>query len=124
LTARDLQRAHHQWFKGKSLDESCPIGPCVVTPDETGDPQSLAIALRLNGDVMQKSDTSQMIFSIARLIAELSAGLTLEAGDVIATGTPDGVGFARTPPRFLRDGDVLEVEIERVGVLRNVVAIS
>jgi 2-keto-4-pentenoate hydratase/2-oxohepta-3-ene-1,7-dioic acid hydratase in catechol pathway len=124
LTARDLQRAHLQWFKGKSLDESCPIGPCIVSPDELGDAQALAIELRLNGATMQKSNTSQMIFPIARLIAELSKGMTLEPGDVIATGTPDGVGFARTPPAFLQDGDVVEVDVERIGVLRNRIAIS
>jgi len=106
LTARDLQRAHGQWFKGKSLDESCPIGPWIVTPEEIGDP------------------ASAMIFSIPRLIAELSKGMTLLPGDVIATGTPEGVGFARNPPEFLEDGDVLEVEIERIGVLRNVISIE
>ncbi|MGR4065775.1 MAG: fumarylacetoacetate hydrolase family protein [Vulcanimicrobiaceae bacterium] len=124
LTARDLQRAHLQWFKGKSLDESCPIGPWIADGREIDDAQSLAIGLRLNGVAMQSSNTSQMIFPIARLIAELSKGMTLEPGDVIATGTPDGVGFARTPPRFLQNGDVVEVEIERIGRLRNVIAIS
>ena len=124
LTARDLQRAHLQWFKGKSLDDSCPIGPCIVSADEIGNAQALEIALRLNGAMMQKSNTSQMIFPIARLIAELSKGMTLEPGDVIATGTPDGVGFARTPPQFLHDGDVVEVDIEGIGVLRNRIAIA
>src|SRR5579862_4860150 len=124
VTARDLQRDHGQWFKGKSLDDACPIGPWIVTPDETGDPQTLDIAFRLNGEEKQRSNTSQMIFPIARLIAELSRGMTLLPGDVIATGTPAGVGFARTPPEFLRDGDVMEVEIERIGVLRNRIAIA
>jgi 2-keto-4-pentenoate hydratase/2-oxohepta-3-ene-1,7-dioic acid hydratase in catechol pathway len=124
LTARDLQRRHGQWFKGKSLDESSPIGPWIVTPDEIGDPQSLRIALRRNGVEKQRSNTSQMIFSVACIIAELSNGMTLLPGDVIATGTPEGVGFARTPPEFLSDGDVLEVEIERIGVLRNSIAIQ
>jgi 2,4-didehydro-3-deoxy-L-rhamnonate hydrolase len=124
LTARDLQRAHGQWFKGKSLDGTCPIGPWIVTPEELGDPQSLELRLRRNGTEKQHSSTSQMIFSVARLIAELSKGLTLLPGDVIATGTPEGVGFARTPPEFLADGDVLEVDIERIGVLRNTLRIA
>jgi len=124
LTARDLQRAHGQWFKGKSLDESCPIGPWIVTPEEIGDPASLELRLRRNGVEQQHSNTSAMIFSIPRLIAELSKGMTLLPGDVIATGTPEGVGFARNPPEFLEDGDVLEVEIERIGVLRNVISIE
>jgi 2-keto-4-pentenoate hydratase/2-oxohepta-3-ene-1,7-dioic acid hydratase in catechol pathway len=124
LTARDLQRAHGQWFKGKSLDHSCPIGPWIVTPEETGDPQSLELRLRRNGIEKQHSNTSKMIFPIARLIAELSKGMTLLPGDVIATGTPEGVGFARTPPEFLADGDVLEVEIDRIGILRNTIRIE
>ncbi|HKE36587.1 MAG TPA: fumarylacetoacetate hydrolase family protein [Candidatus Baltobacteraceae bacterium] len=124
VTARDLQRAHGQWFKGKSLDNSCPIGPWIVTPEELGDPQGLAIRFRRNGVEKQHSNTAQMIFRIPRLIAELSKGMTLLPGDVIATGTPEGVGFARTPPEFLADGDVMEVDIEGIGVLRNVVAIA
>ncbi len=124
LTARDLQRRHGQWFKGKSLDESCPIGPWIVTPEEIGDSQSLQLSLRLNGTQKQHANTSDMIFKLPRLIAELSKGMTLLPGDVIATGTPEGVGFARNPPEFLADGDVLEVEIERIGVLRNVVRIE
>lgn len=124
VTARDLQRRHGQWFKGKSLDDSCPLGPWIVTPDEIGDPQALTICFRLNGIEKQRADTSQMIFPVARLIAELSTGMTLLPGDVIATGTPAGVGFARTPPEFLADGDVMEVEIEGIGVLRNAVAIT
>jgi 2,4-didehydro-3-deoxy-L-rhamnonate hydrolase len=123
VTARDLQREHVQWFKGKSLDHTCPLGPWIVSADEIGDPQDLDIAFRLNGAEKQRSNTSQMIFAIPRLIAELSKGMTLLPGDVIATGTPEGVGFARTPPEFLRDGDVMEVDIERIGVLRNVVRI-
>ncbi len=115
VTARDLQREHGQWFKGKSLDESCPIGPWIVTPEEIGDPQTLAIALAVNGIEKQHSNTAEMIFPVARLIAELSKGMTLLPGDVIATGTPEGVGFARTPPEFFADGDVLEITIERIG---------
>jgi 2,4-diketo-3-deoxy-L-fuconate hydrolase len=124
VTARDLQRAHGQWFKGKSLDATCPLGPWIVTPDEVGDAQSLQILFRLNGVEKQRSSTAAMIFPIPRLISELSLGMTLLPGDVIATGTPQGVGFARNPPEFLSDGDVMEVEIERIGVLRNTVSIA
>ncbi len=123
VTARDLQRAHVQWFKGKSLDDCAPMGPWIVSTDEIGDPQALEIAFRLNGVEKQHSTTSNMIFRIPRLIAELSKGMTLEPGDVIATGTPEGVGFARTPPEFLRDGDVMEVDIEKIGVLKNRISI-
>ena len=123
VTARDVQRAHLQWFKGKSLDDGAPIGPWIVTPEELGDPQALEIAFRLNGVEKQHSNTNQMIFRIPRLIAELSKGMTLLPGDVIATGTPEGVGFARTPPEFLKNGDVMEIEISGIGVLRNTVAI-
>ncbi|MEO6913775.1 MAG: fumarylacetoacetate hydrolase family protein [Candidatus Baltobacteraceae bacterium] len=124
LTARDLQRAHLQWFKGKSLDDSCPIGPWIVGKDEIPNPGQLAIELRLNGERRQCSNTAQMIFPIPRLIAELSKGMTLEPGDIIATGTPEGVGFARTPPEFLKDGDVVEIEIAKIGVLRNLIRIN
>jgi 2-keto-4-pentenoate hydratase/2-oxohepta-3-ene-1,7-dioic acid hydratase in catechol pathway len=123
VTARDLQRSHVQWFKGKSLDDCAPIGPWIVTPEELGDPHALDIAFRLNGVQKQHSSTSNMIFRIPRIIAELSRGMTLEPGDVIATGTPEGVGFARTPPEFLRNGDVMEVDISGIGVLRNTVSI-
>jgi 2-keto-4-pentenoate hydratase/2-oxohepta-3-ene-1,7-dioic acid hydratase in catechol pathway len=123
VTARDLQRNHVQWFKGKSLDDAAPMGPWIVTPDELGDPQNLAIAFRLNGVEKQRSTTAQMIFGIARLIAELSRGMTLLPGDVIASGTPEGVGFARTPPEFLKNGDVMEVDIAGIGVLRNTLSI-
>ncbi|MDQ2680409.1 MAG: fumarylacetoacetate hydrolase family protein [Candidatus Eremiobacteraeota bacterium] len=124
LTARDLQRAHLQWFKGKSLDHSCPIGPWIVGKDDLPNPGRLSIELRLNGERRQFSNTSQMIFPIPNLIAELSKGMTLEPGDIIATGTPDGVGFARTPPEFLKDGDVIEIEIAKIGVLRNLIRIT
>ncbi len=123
VSARDLQNATTQWFKGKTLDDTCPIGPWVVSADEIPDPQQLDVALRLNGEVKQQAPTSAMIFSVRRIIAYLSAGMTLEPGDVIATGTPEGVGFARNPPEFVRDGDVMEVEISRIGVLRNPVRI-
>jgi len=124
VTARDLQRSHLQWFKGKSLDHTCPIGPWIIDADDVGDPQQLEIKLRVNGVEKQHSNTSKMIFSVAKVIANLSQGLTLEAGDVIASGTPEGVGFARTPPEFLKDGDVMEVEIAKVGVLRNALKIG
>jgi 2-keto-4-pentenoate hydratase/2-oxohepta-3-ene-1,7-dioic acid hydratase in catechol pathway len=119
VTARDLQRATTQWFMGKTLDDTCPIGPWVVTPDEIGDPQKLDVTLRLNGEVKQHANTASMIFDLKRIISYVSQGLTLEPGDVIATGTPEGVGFARTPPEFMKDGDVMEVEISKIGVLRN-----
>jgi 2-keto-4-pentenoate hydratase/2-oxohepta-3-ene-1,7-dioic acid hydratase in catechol pathway len=124
VTARDLQRAHQQWFKGKSLDATCPLGPWIVDTAALPDPQNLAIALRVGGVTRQHSNTKAMIFPIPRIIAELSKGMTLEPGDIIATGTPDGVGFAMQPPLFLADGDVMEVEIEGIGILRNAVAIS
>lgn len=124
VTARNLQREHGQWFKGKSLDSTCPIGPWIVTPEEVGDPQALEITFDLNGVQKQHSNTAKMIFSIARVISELSKGMTLLPGDVIATGTPEGVGFARTPPEFLADGDVLEVWIEKIGHLTNTVTIA
>lgn len=123
ITARDLQRAHIQWLKGKSLDESCPIGPWIVDTQEIPDPHKLHITTRVNRSRKQDSNTGQMIFRIPRLIAELSRGMTLEPGDVIATGTPDGVGFARTPPEFFADGDVVEVEIQKIGILRNTIRI-
>jgi 2-keto-4-pentenoate hydratase/2-oxohepta-3-ene-1,7-dioic acid hydratase in catechol pathway len=124
VTARDLQRAHLQWFKGKSLDDCSPYGPWIVSADEIGDPGKLEIMFRLNGVEKQHSNTSKMIFNIPRLIAELSKGMTLLPGDVLATGTPEGVGFARTPPEFLKHGDVMEVEIEKIGTLRNTVSIT
>jgi 2-keto-4-pentenoate hydratase/2-oxohepta-3-ene-1,7-dioic acid hydratase in catechol pathway len=124
VSARDLQNATTQWFKGKTLDDTCPLGPVLVTADEIDDVQNLEVSLRLNGEVKQHANTSSMIFSVARVIAYLSLGMTLEPGDIIATGTPEGVGFARTPPEFLKDGDVMEVEISKIGILRSPVAIS
>ncbi len=124
VTARDLQKDHGQWFKGKSLDDSCPIGPWIVTADEIGDPQTLAIAMRVDGEIKQSSNTAEMIFGVRRIIADLSRGMTLEPGDVIATGTPDGVGMARTPPEYLRDGSIMEVEIAKIGTLRSTVAMG
>jgi 2-keto-4-pentenoate hydratase/2-oxohepta-3-ene-1,7-dioic acid hydratase in catechol pathway len=124
ISARDLQNATTQWFMGKTLDDTCPLGPWVVTADEIADPQQLDVELRLNGTVKQHASTSSMIFPIRRIIAYVSQGTTLEPGDVIATGTPEGVGFARTPPEFMQDGDVVEVEVSKIGVLRNRVAIA
>jgi 2-keto-4-pentenoate hydratase/2-oxohepta-3-ene-1,7-dioic acid hydratase in catechol pathway len=118
---RDLQRRHGgQWMKGKSLDGSCPMGPWIVTADEV-DPDNLRVTCRVNGVVKQDSNTKHLYFKLPRLIADLSAGQTLEAGDIISTGTPEGVGFARTPPEFLKPGDLLETEIENLGVMRNTI---
>jgi 2-keto-4-pentenoate hydratase/2-oxohepta-3-ene-1,7-dioic acid hydratase in catechol pathway len=121
ITARDLQQRHTQWFKGKSLDGSCPMGPVVVTADEFGDPQNKRISLRVNGVAKQDARTSDMIFTVATIIEWLSKGLTLEPGDIIATGTPEGVGMGRTPQEWLQDGDIVETEVESIGALRNVV---
>jgi 2-keto-4-pentenoate hydratase/2-oxohepta-3-ene-1,7-dioic acid hydratase in catechol pathway len=119
VTARDLQTGHTQWFKGKSLDGSCPMGPVVVTADEFGDPQSKRVQCRVNGVSKQDATTADMIFPIDVIIESLSRGLTLEPGDVIATGTPEGVGMGRTPQEFLADGDIVETEVEGIGVMRN-----
>ena len=117
VTARDLQQRHGQWFRGKSLDTFCPMGPVLVTADEIPDPQALAISLRVNGQVRQQSHTSKMIFPVAQCIEVLSLAMTLLPGDIIATGTPDGVGAATG--NFLRPGDRVEAEIEGIGVLAN-----
>jgi 2-keto-4-pentenoate hydratase/2-oxohepta-3-ene-1,7-dioic acid hydratase in catechol pathway len=119
LSARDLQNQHLQWHKGKSLDGFCPMGPSVVTADEFGDPQRKQLRLRVNGVVKQDSTTADMIFPVDQIVEWLSKGLTLQPGDIIATGTPEGVGMGRTPPEFLRDGDIVETEIEGIGILRN-----
>jgi 2-keto-4-pentenoate hydratase/2-oxohepta-3-ene-1,7-dioic acid hydratase in catechol pathway len=119
VSARDFQFADGQWVRGKSLDTFCPVGPWIVTTDELPDPQSLPLRCRVNGEVVQDSSTKQMVFSVAELVSFISAWITLEAGDVIATGTPSGVGFGRKPPRFLADGDEVVVEIEGIGALSN-----
>ena len=119
VSARDLQKSHLQWFKGKSLDGFCPMGPVVVTADEFGDPQQKRITLRLNGETRQDSTTANMIFPIDVTIESLSKGMTLEPGDIIATGTPEGVGLGRTPPEYMKDGDVMETEIEGIGAMKN-----
>ena len=120
VTARDLQKRHGQWFKGKSLDTFCPMGPVLVTADEIPDPQALAVAMRINGETRQSSHTSKMIFPVDECIAVLSAGFTLLPGDVIATGTPEGVGAALGT--FLAAGDTMEAEVEGIGVLTNTIA--
>ncbi len=120
ITARDIQRRHGgQYFKGKGLDGSCPIGPYIVTADAISDPQALSIGLTVNGEQRQNGMTSDMIFDIPTLIASLSEGLTLEPGDIIATGTPSGVGYAMEPPQFLKNGDVVVCEVSEIGTLRN-----
>jgi 2-keto-4-pentenoate hydratase/2-oxohepta-3-ene-1,7-dioic acid hydratase in catechol pathway len=107
-----------QFCRGKSFDTFCPLG-ATVPASEVGDPDDLRLVTRLNGEVMQDASTSLMLFSVPKIVAELSRGMTLLPGTVILTGTPAGVGAGRTPPRFLRDGDVVEIEIERIGTLRN-----
>jgi 2-keto-4-pentenoate hydratase/2-oxohepta-3-ene-1,7-dioic acid hydratase in catechol pathway len=118
VTGRDLQRRHGQWFKGKSLDRSCPLGPWIVPADEL-DAADLAIQLWVNGEQRQSSRTSKMIFDVKEIIHQLSLGFTLLPGDVILTGTPEGVGYAMQPPQVLKDGDVVDIEIEGIGRLSN-----
>ncbi len=120
VTARDIQSGWGgQYFKGKSLDRTCPTGPWVVTPDEVEDPQRLNLFLRVNGVVKQEGSTADMIYPVDAIIEWVSRGMTLLPGTLIATGTPDGVGFARTPPEFLKPGDVMETEVQGIGLLRN-----
>jgi 2-keto-4-pentenoate hydratase/2-oxohepta-3-ene-1,7-dioic acid hydratase in catechol pathway len=120
VTARDIQSDWGgQYFKGKSLDSSCPSGPWVVTRDEVADPQSLKLQLRVNGTVKQDSSTANMIYPVDAIISWISIGMTLLPGTMVATGTPEGVGFARTPPEFIHVGDVVEAEVEGIGALRN-----
>jgi 2-keto-4-pentenoate hydratase/2-oxohepta-3-ene-1,7-dioic acid hydratase in catechol pathway len=118
MTARELQRQHGQWFKGKSLDTFCPMGPWIVHKSALKDPQRVQLICRVNGEVMQDGNTRDMIFDIPTTIESLSQGLTLEPGDMISTGTPSGVGFARVPPVFLKPGDKVEGEVEGIGVLQ------
>jgi 2-keto-4-pentenoate hydratase/2-oxohepta-3-ene-1,7-dioic acid hydratase in catechol pathway len=122
VSARDLQRRHKQFFKGKSLDGACPMGPWIVTADELTDPHHLRVTSRVNGFVKQDSNTAMMIFDVPSIINHMSCGMTLLPGDIIATGTPSGVGFARQPPEFLQNGDVVECEVEGIGIIRNKVA--
>lgn len=122
ITARDFQRRHAQWFKGKGLDTFAPMGPCIVTKDEVPNPHNLRISLKLNDTLMQNSNTQHMIFKIPTLLKYLTMDMTVEPGDIIATGTPSGVGFSRKPPIYLKPGDVMTVTVEHVGVLQNKVA--
>jgi 2-keto-4-pentenoate hydratase/2-oxohepta-3-ene-1,7-dioic acid hydratase in catechol pathway len=122
MTARELQRIHGQWFKGKSLDTLCPLGPWIVHKSAMPDPQQVRLICRVNGQVMQDGNTRDMIFDIPTIVESLSGGMTLEPGDIISTGTPSGVGFARTPPVFLNPGDEVEGEIEGIGTLKVTIA--
>jgi 2-keto-4-pentenoate hydratase/2-oxohepta-3-ene-1,7-dioic acid hydratase in catechol pathway len=119
ISARDLQNRHLQFFKGKSLDRACPIGPCIVTADEIPDPKALGLRLRLNGETRQDSRVDDLIFDIPAIIEYFSLGTTIEAGTIFATGTPAGVGMGRTPPEYMKPGDVMEAEVDGIGVLRN-----
>ena len=121
VTGRDLQRRHGQWFKGKSLDRSCPLGP-VIVPASDLNAADLAISLKLNGEQRQASRTSKMIFDVPEIIHQLSAGFTLLPGDVIMTGTPEGVGYAMQPPQTMKAGDVMELTIEGIGTLTNTIS--
>jgi len=121
VTGRDLQRRHGQWFKGKSLDRSCPLGP-VIVPASDLNAADLAISLKLNGEQRQASRTSKMIFDVPEIIHQLSSGFTLLPGDVIMTGTPEGVGYAMQPPQTMKAGDVMELTIEGIGTLTNTVS--
>jgi 2-keto-4-pentenoate hydratase/2-oxohepta-3-ene-1,7-dioic acid hydratase in catechol pathway len=122
VTARDLQRDHQQWFLGKSLDTFAPMGPRAVTADEVGDPTRLVVSSTVNGEPRQKASVADLIFDIPELISTISAGITLHSGDIIATGTPAGVGLGFSPPRFLTPGDVVECAITGRGTLRNTVS--
>jgi 5-carboxymethyl-2-hydroxymuconate isomerase len=119
VSARDVQFSDGQWVRGKSLDTFCPLGPVVVTADEVGDPQRLALRCRVNGETMQDSSTAEMLFGVAELISFCSHSFTLQPGDVLLTGTPWGCGAFMQPPRFLAPGDILETEVEGLGTLRN-----
>lgn len=120
LSARDVQQSHGgQWFMGKSMDKSCPMGPWLVTRDEIDDVQNLEITCKVNGNIVQFSNTNLMMFSVSRIIAELSKGMTLLPGDIILTGTPSGIGAKRNPPLFLGSGDIVEVSISGIGSIKN-----
>lgn len=121
VTARDIQYRHKQFFLGKSLDGSCPIGPSITHKSMIPTPNCLTITTKVNGEIRQHSNTKHFIFSVERIIEEISKGMTLEPGDIIATGTPSGVGKGFQPPKFLKAGDQVEIEIEKLGVLRNTV---
>jgi 2-keto-4-pentenoate hydratase/2-oxohepta-3-ene-1,7-dioic acid hydratase in catechol pathway len=124
VSARDFQMATSQWMMGKTFDTFAPLGPAIVTADEIEDPHNLAISMTVSGEVLQNSNTSNLIFGIPRLIEYLSSVFTLEPGDIISTGTPSGVGFARTPPRWLKDGDECVVRVAGLGELANPVVVE
>lgn len=125
VTARELQKRHKQFYLAKSLPRSCPMGPAIVTVDEIPDPQALRLTCRVNGDLKQDASTASQIFDVATVVACVSKSPGLEPGDVISTGTPSGVGYARTPPEYLHPGDVVECEVEKIGCIRNkIVAVS
>jgi len=124
ITARDLQKRHEQWFKGKSLDTTLPLGPCIVTRDAISDLSTLELTSHVNGERRQHGSVSQMMFDVPAIISSLSAGMTLEPGDIICTGTPAGVGFAMKPPQKLKNGDVVTAAITHIGELRNKIVIS
>lgn len=119
LSARDIQQKHIQWFKGKNLDGFCPIGPWIVHSNDIPDPMNLKISCSVNGEIRQNSNTSNMIFDIPSIIEDLSSTLTLFPGDIISTGTPEGVGMGFDPPKYLKKGDIVECNIEKIGLLRN-----
>lgn len=122
VTARDLQQKHRQWFLGKSMDTFCPMGPWIVTTDEVGDPTNLDVKCWINGELRQNANTHDLIFDIPTIIETISAGMTLQPGDVIATGTPAGVGIGFNPPKFLKAGDEMKISISKLGTLTNRVA--
>ncbi|MER1986361.1 MAG: fumarylacetoacetate hydrolase family protein [Solibacillus sp.] len=122
VTYRDIQRRTLQWLQGKTVDGSAPMGPYLITTDELPDPSGLSVVLTVNGEVRQETNTANLVFSVQKLVAFLSNLMTLEPGDVILTGTPGGVGVAMNPPTFLKDGDVVRIEIDKVGALENKVA--
>jgi 2-keto-4-pentenoate hydratase/2-oxohepta-3-ene-1,7-dioic acid hydratase in catechol pathway len=124
VSARDLQFGDKQWVRGKSLDSFCPIGPWIVTADEIKNPQALTISSRLNGEIMQRSSTANMIFPVAKLVSYLSRHFTLEPGDIIMTGTPSGVGVFREPPIFMHHKDLIEIVISGIGTLKNYCRVS
>lgn len=121
VTAREVQTAHKQWYRGKSFDGFTPMGPCIVTADDIPDPQTLKIYARVNGETRQESHTSLMMQDVAGAVSELSSGMTLLPGTIISTGTPAGVGMGFNPPKFLKHGDVVECEVERIGTLINTI---
>jgi 2-keto-4-pentenoate hydratase/2-oxohepta-3-ene-1,7-dioic acid hydratase in catechol pathway len=122
VTEREMQRGEKQWFRGKSPDTFAPMGPCIVTADEVGDAAHLSVSSRLNNELMQLSSTSNLIFTPPNIVKFITRTMTLEPGDVISTGTPGGVGVFREPPVFLKDGDLIEVIIDKIGTLSNPVA--